>query len=143
MSHKATIKTKISDLSVLCETLKQMGIEFETAKAGEKLEIESRYNVQAKVDVKLIKDSHGQSMKSIGFRKESDGTYVAEGDLYEIRGSKTKEGESLSDSSFKRAVAKRYAYFKAMSELTKNGLTMLEGAQDFTASELNFVFQTV
>jgi len=142
MSHKSTIKMKISDKDSLLDALKSMGIEYEVASATNALKVNSSYGVKADVDVRLKQDSHGSKMTSVGFKKNADGTYEAVGDFYEVSRAKTKEGESLSESQFKKTVSKRYSYFKAISELTKNGFTMASDVTNLGSSEYAFVMQS-
>lgn len=142
MSHKSTIKMKVNCKDTLLEALKSMGIEYEVAEKTNGLKVNSRYNVKADVDVKLKQDSHGNKMTSVGFKKNADGSYEATGDFYEISRARTKEGESLSESQFKKSVSKRYSYFKAINELTKAGFTMSEDVQNFKAKDLNFVMES-
>lgn len=138
MSHKATIKMKINDRATLCQTLEALGIEYEVATETNNLKITSRYNVQANVDVLLKKDSHGSNMQAVGFKKNEDGSYEAVGDFYEISGAKTKEGERLSQDTFKDAIGKRYTYYKALNQLTQLGFGVTTDVNNFKDSELNF-----
>lgn len=139
MSHKATIKMKINDRATLCQTLDALGIQYKVADQTNGLKITSRYNVQADVDVLLTKDAQGTNMQSVGFKKNTDGTYEAVGDFYEINGAKTKDGTRLDQNSFKDAIGKRYTYFKAINQLTALNFSMSSDVQNFKEEELSFV----
>lgn len=131
MSHKSTISLKITDESALGETLTKMGLQFEKAETTNGLRTKSNYGSQAESEVHILlkKDAKGHTMQGVGFKKESDGTFTAVGDFFEIRGSVTKEGEQLG-SNFKDVLNKRYALTKAMNELEKSYFTCEEAKVD-------------
>lgn len=138
MSHKATIKMKINDRAILCQTLDSLGVSYQIADNINELKISSRYGVQANVDVLLTNDSHGQKMVAVGFKKNEDGSYEAVGDFYEIGEAKTKEGERLDQNSFKDAIGKRYTYYKAINQLTQLNFSMSQDVTNFKENELQF-----
>lgn len=143
MSHKATLKMKIDNKNNLIQALDVMGIEYQIADIENGLKIESRYDVEANVDVKLTADATGKSMKAVGFRKEQDGSYVAEGDFYELGQAKSKEGESLSnENTFKSAISKRYAYVSAMNALSEAGYVMTEEPDNLSYNEIEFTMES-
>ena len=142
MSHKATVKMKIKDRAALLESLKSMGIEYQVADQENGLRVSSRYGVNNKVDILLLKDGKGKSMKAVGFRKEQDGTYVGEGDFYEVSGCQTKDGEKLNQSNFGKTVSKRYAYTKAVDELSRMGFGVTEDVTNWNENEVSFSMQT-
>lgn len=142
MSHKSTISLKINDRESLCQALDIMGVKYQVAEQINGLKITSGYNVQADVDVLLLNDSNGRNMKAVGFKRNEDGTYEAVGDFYEISSARTKDGESLNQISFKDAISKRYAYAKAIKQLSQIGLTVTEDVQNFNQAELNFVMSS-
>lgn len=142
MSHKATVKMKIQDKDALLDSLKSMGVEYQVADQENGLRVSSRYGVNNKVDILLLKDGKGKSMKAVGFRKEKDGSYVGEGDFYEVSSCQTKDGEKLNQSNFGKTVSKRYAYTKAVNELTKMGFGVSEDVGNWNENELSFSMQS-
>lgn len=142
MSHKATIKMKITDVDTLKRALDSAGLKYEQAKVTNGLQVNSIYGVRADVDIKLISDHAGFKMQSIGFHKNEDGSYEAIGDFYEVRGAKTRDGEPLDQNSFKKAMSKRYAYAEAMSQLEKAGMAVLTDVQNWNENKISFTMQS-
>jgi hypothetical protein len=118
-----------------------MGIEYEVAETENGLRAQSRYDVQADVDVLLKQDSFGHKLTSVGFQKNEDGSYEAVGDFFEMSGARTVDGEELNRNSFKDAVSKRYTYFEALKRM--QALHFSEANRpDFTQNEIRFTFQS-
>ena len=144
MSHKAKIATKITDKESLKKALDHMGIKYEVASTTNGLKTKSGYGVTATVDIQCISDSHGTSMKSVGFHRKEDNTYEVTGDVWECQNAKTKEGERLDERHFNGTISKRYAYIKALDTLSKAGFQTTQDA-DFSkgGSSINFNMQSL
>jgi hypothetical protein len=142
MSHKAMLKMKMNSKDSLLETLKALGISYSVAENLNGLKTECGYsNTISDVDIRLEKDSHGSSMKSVGFQKNKDGTYTAVGDFWSCRDARTKEGISLGETAFKSTVSERYAYINAIRAFKDAGYEVEEdvdwtrrGSHEFVVS---------
>ena len=144
MSHKSTINMKIDDRATLISTLKMMGISFSEAEKTNGLKTECSYqHTISDVDIRMENDSHGNDMKSVGFRKEDDDTYTAVGDFWSCRSARTKEGESINEATFKDAVSKRYVYLRAVEQLQNSGFSVENpDSLDFTQNEVKFSMES-
>ena len=141
MSHKATVSMRINDKNTLVKALDLMGLTYKIAKTNNGLKSKSRWGVKADVDILLDKDSKGNDISCVGFKKNSDGSYEAVGDFYDLSSARTKDNESISESNFKRAVSKRYQYQKAIDELQAHGYTLVDEVTDFNVEQPEFTLQ--
>lgn len=121
------------------ETLDALGVKYQVADKVNGLKITSKFNVQADVDILLTEDAKGKKLNAVGFVQNSDGTFEASGDFYEISGAKTKDGENLNEYQFKDTVTKRYTYIQAVKQMSQIGLSITQDVANFKNEELNFV----
>ncbi len=138
MSHKATVKLKINDRDALTQALDLMGLSYDIATTENGLKVKSRFNVTEDVDIQLKNDANGTKISDVGFKKNSDGSYEAGGDFWDLANAKTKDGDSINQASFKDALSKRYAYIKAINDLQTNGFGISQEVEDWTANEIKF-----
>lgn len=142
MSHKAVLKTKINNKESLLQTLDILGITYQVAEKTNALQITSRFNVKADVDILLLKDAKGMNINAVGFTQNTDGSFEATGDFYEISGAVTKDNERLNEDHFKDVITKRYMYIQAVKQMTQIGLTVSQDVSNFKNEELNFVMSS-
>ena len=88
MSHKTEIKTKLTNLQHITNGLDAMGAKDKVAQNGEKFKTAGNWRSNKgeyeEVDI-LITELNGKSTgDAIGLAKQSDGTYVAMGDFYNL-----------------------------------------------------------
>ena len=109
MSHFTTVKTKIKSLVCLKNALKDLGYEWVDGQQG--VEVRGWLNQKTQADL-VIKAS---KTYDIGVNKTTDG-YVFVADWW---GVETTRG--VTQEEFVKAVTRRYAYHKVLSEVAKQG----------------------
>ena len=101
MSHKTQIKTELKKKKYITQALKELGFQFTEAKEGQNLTTVGRYGVHENVDILIESNGNQNYNKSIGFRKEADGTYTAVGDFFGLR---TADGKSVTETLLRNEV---------------------------------------
>ncbi len=114
MSHFTTVQTKIHDVVMLRQILKDLGYAFTEAKEGEKLRVRGYQKQTAEADLVI----HASRTYDIGVRVTPKGvTFIAD-----WWGVETTRG--VDEQQFVRLVTQRYAQAKVKKELQKRGYTL-------------------
>jgi hypothetical protein len=101
---KTELKTKLTKKKFLTKALTELGFQFTEAKEDQTLTTVGNYSVHEKVDILIESNGNQNYNKSIGFRKEADGTYTAVGDFFNL---KTADGKRVSENMLKCEVTGR------------------------------------
>ncbi len=104
MSHVSEATTSIKDLTVLKQTLKELGYGFYE---GQK--IQGQY-LGSGINVDLVIDNKGN--KNIGMVKNSEGTYTFKGDFWQI-----------NKTAFCNGIVQKYTVNKIRAELRKKKIS--------------------
>lgn len=121
MSHKTTVQVDIKDFNTLKGCLDGLGFTYEEAKPGEEMHTSSRWGVREQVDLRLTGykgKGRNSSLKAIGFKKNSNGTFTATGDFY---GLVDAHGKPITADRMRKQIKTRYTIRKVMTEMRKQG----------------------
>jgi hypothetical protein len=135
MSHKTEIKTELKHKKYLTQALTDLGFQFTEAKEGQTLTTVGRYGVHEKVDILIEGNGNNNYNKSIGFKKEADGTYSAVGDFYSLR---TADGRQVTESMLKCEVTAHAKECEVNERLSALMFSMDKSTRKETNSEISF-----
>lgn len=134
MSHKTTIKTKITNKTSLKNALNKLGIKFQEGK----LKTKGNYAVHEDVDI-LLNDYGSNSLNdSIGFKQDNNGNYNFTGDFYALRDDK---GKSVTQKELTNRITNAYNFEELNNKLGSMGFNTNSTEIDFSNKEINYVMQ--
>ena len=120
MSHFTTVQTKIKDVVLLRQVLKDLGYAFTEATVEEQVHVRGYLNQKEKADLVI----HASKTYDIGIKVTAEGVvFVAD-----WWGVETTRG--VSETDFIKAVTRRYSYLKVLQELKKKGYAFQETKEE-------------
>jgi hypothetical protein len=135
MSHKTSIQTELKHKKYLTQALTDLGFQFTEAQEGQTLTTVGRYGVHEKVDILIEGNGNHNYNKSVGFKKEADGTYSAVGDFYGLR---TSDGRSVTESMLKCEVTAHAKECEVNERLSSLMFSMDKSTRKENNNEISF-----
>ena len=117
MSHFTTVETKIKDLVILKQVLKDLGYQFTEATAEVKVQVRGYRHQKADADLVI----HASKTYDVGVKVGADGSCSFVADWWGVETTRGKNEEE-----FMKDITRRYSYLKVLQELRKKGYTYEE-----------------
>lgn len=112
MSHFTTVETKIKDLVILRQVLKDLGYTFTEAQSHVKVQVRGYANQKAEADLVI----HASKTYDVGVKVGADGSCSFLADWWGVETTRGKNEEE-----FMKDITRRYSYLKVLAELKKRG----------------------
>jgi hypothetical protein len=139
MSHKSTISTELNNKNYLLKALDKLGFTYKVAQNGETLTTHGKYAVNESVDILITGTGYTSNyVADVGFKKESDGTYTAVGDFFNLRDQK---GNYITKEDLKCNVTAYSKEVETNERLQAFMFQMEEGSRKENNEELCFTMQ--